>query len=187
MQNSAMHLLAQPVNREPLITSGALPWCATLLQQLISELSENTVSAVWESGIEYTLWLEIQSPSTIKKHYYYARSDAALVARIKDLSDLIDGWVILLDTPHENYLYLPTFIWEYHCLETQAEDYVTDLKAIQAARPSHAHSDLGDLSEAELKTWAKEEGAANDNFEPVAARRTREAYAAYFALRDTLG
>jgi hypothetical protein len=95
----AMHLLAQPVNREALITSGALPWCAQLLQRLISELSENTVCAVWEGGIEYRLWLEIQSPSSIKKHRHYAPSDSALVAQIRELSDLIDGWIILLDTP----------------------------------------------------------------------------------------
>jgi hypothetical protein len=182
----AMRLLAPPANREPLIASGALPWCATLLQQLISELSENTVCAVWEGGIEYRLWLEIQSPSPIKKHRHYSRSDAALVARIKELSDLIDGWIILLDTPQENYLYLPAFIWEYHCLVTQSVDYGNDLKAIHATRQHHGYGDLGDLSEDELRTWAKEGAARGGDFEPVAVRRTREAYAAYFSWQDTL-
>jgi hypothetical protein len=187
VQNLEMQLLASPVNREPLITSGALPWCATLLQQLISELSEKTVCAVWEGGIEYRLWLEIQSPPVIKKHRHYSGSDAVLVTRIKELSDLIDGWILLLDTSGESYLYMPAFIWEHHCLIMQSEDYGNDLKAIQATRTSYGHGDLGDLSEAELRIWASDEAAPGSDFETVAVRRTRAAYAAYFAWRDTLG
>ena len=182
-----MHLLAQPVNREALITSGALPWCAQLLQRLISELSENTVCAVWESGIEYRLWLEIQSPSSIKKHRHYAGSDAQLVAQIRELSELIGGWVMLLPTVGEDYLYMPVFIWEYHCHATQSAGYSSDLKAIQTTRQNVEHGDLGGLSEDELKTWVREGVARGGDFEPIALRRTREAYAAYFVWRDTLG
>jgi hypothetical protein len=183
-----MHILAPPANREALISSGALPWCAAHLQQLMATLSESATSAAWESGIEYRLWLEIQSPPAVKKHKHYAPSNAPLVAQIQALSQLIDGWVLLLDTPQENYLYLPAFIWEHHCHATQSDAYRLDLQALQAAR--HNDGDIESISEDELKTWVRESNkealspSAGQHFEPMTVRRRREAFAAYFAWRD---
>jgi hypothetical protein len=62
-----------------------------LLYDLMSEISEEHWCAGWMAGNEYSIW---ESITTGELYYGTDNIDLALINKIKDLSQELNGWIV---------------------------------------------------------------------------------------------
>lgn len=191
-------ILALPTDREALIESGALPYCADLLRHYLSEWSEDSVAATWIGGLEFDVWLQIHEEEGDIKLYGTLRTEQKEI--FLKLSELIGGWIVSTD---DGYLYMPTTIWLQYFRETQSEEYCERLrknladKFIRYSESMKAESGVSYDPEEEdrmmeevnllLKEARAEIQAEKDAgifVEPISARRMIDAWTAYEAWKS---
>lgn len=66
---------------------------AAELAQLISDISENTICATWDTGIEFRAWKWVCSRPTEDFAWMMDTVSVSDVNRMRELSEQIGGWV----------------------------------------------------------------------------------------------
>lgn len=186
-----IQILALPSSREALIESGALPYCAELLQLKLAEWSEESVCCGWANGIEFDVWLQINTEPP-EKLSAYTTLNTEQREYFLELSKLIGGWITWTD---EGFVYMPICIWDQYIRDTKSEQYQEALQQVITKQFnekwfSGQDRNLG-ITEDELNTVIDEvreeiatEQANGTYVEPIEITRSREAFATYRLWRE---
>jgi hypothetical protein len=186
-----MQILAFPSDRETLIESGALVYCAELLMIKIAEWSESSMCAGWIHGIEFDLWLQIKEPLKAKPNRTDLDEENYQV--LKELGKFIGGWVTRLD--NGDFIYMPDAVFGQYFRKTQSQSYQDRFRASfghlldSLGESQRLHREMHGTEEPteeeinqivdEVRAEIQAEKDAGTYIEPIGTRRLFEAFGAY--------